>query len=218
MPTIGVPEEGEGESSAVTTETQLFNDALGQAGGCQRITAIDDGSVNANHCLTFYGPLRDGLLRSHFWNFALVWKELAQITPDPTIGYAFSYQLPPDWLRTKDYAGTQPTGYYTWWFDSSVRKLVSYKIEGRTLRSNDGQAFLQYVRRVTNPAEWDAMFYQAVATLLASKLVLAIRKEPKMAMALSAEGERLLLLAMAVDGQEGSVEPTIVDDLIWGRR
>src|SRR5437899_29489 len=109
MPTIGDPEEAVGASSAATSETDLLNDALGQAGGCQRITSIDDGSTNARHCLTFYPALRDGLLRAHFWNFALVWVKLAQNIPAPTIGYAYSYKLPADFLRVKDYAGNLPT-------------------------------------------------------------------------------------------------------------
>jgi hypothetical protein len=218
MPTIGEPEDT-GPSSSTSSETDLLNDALGQAGGCARITSIDDGSVNANHCLAYYPALRDAMLRAHFWNFALKWVELAQNTPAPTIGYAFAYQLPGDFLRVKDYAGENPAsgGTLSLWPYYGTGYTPNYKIEGRTLRTNDGQAFLQYIRRVTNVAEFDPMFYQAVATTLASKLASAIPKDHKKSLSLAQQGEALLMMAMTIDGQEGSVEPIIVDDLIRGR-
>lgn len=200
----------------MATQTELLNDALGQVGAA-RITAIDDGSTNANHCQTFYPALRDGLLRGHFWNFALIWVELAQDAVPPTVGYAYSYELSPDFLRIKEYGGANPIVPSTLVTYTDRRLYLTYKIEGTKLRTNDGQAFIQYVSRVTNPDTWDALFYQAVSTLLAAKLSMAIRKEPKLSMALQEQGLSLLSTAMAVDGQEGSVEPQVVDDLIWGR-
>jgi hypothetical protein len=201
-------------------ETALLNDALAQAGGCSSITAIDDGSHEANQCQIFYPALRDGLLRAHFWNFAVKWVELAQDTPAPTIGYAYSYTIPPDFLRLKDYAGASPSSAsvvpYTLQ-NLGFQYLPNYKIESGKLRTNDGQAFLQYIWRVENVALWDPMFYQAVASFLGAKLALAIRKDPKQALALTQQGESLMLMAMSIDGQEGSTDRFIVDDLIWGR-
>jgi len=203
-------------------ETDVLNDALGMAGGCPRITSIDDGTESANHCKIFYPNLRDAILRMHFWNFALKWVELAQDATIPAIGFNFSYTLPPDWLRTKDYAGNNPTsvsGFPTFIDPTTMRNVVNYKIEGRTVRSNDGQAFLQYIRRVENPGEWDALFAQVVGLWLASKLALAIRKDVKMSTGLLEQVNKIMLpLALAVDGQEGSVSPYISDDLLWGRR
>lgn len=219
MGTIGTPESGVTGSSAITTETQLLNDALGLSGGNTRITNIDDGSINANHCVTFYGPLRDGLLRSHHWNFAVKRAKLAQNLITPLSGFAYSYKLPADNLKIIDYGGANPVAANVpltiYWY--GVRYLAYFKIESGNLLSNDGVAYIMYLRRVTNPAEWDAMFYQAVALALASKLAMAIRKDERAALALSQQADAKLLMAMAVDGQEGSVEPFVSDDLTWGR-
>ena len=89
------------------SETDFLNDALGQIGAA-RITAIDDGSVNANHCSTFYGPLRRSVLRSHHWNFAETRVELAQDVAPPAFEFAFAYTLPADLLKIKEYFGTNP--------------------------------------------------------------------------------------------------------------
>jgi len=145
---------------------------------------------------------------------------LAQDTVAPLFGFAFAYTLPPDILKVTDYGGTNPstTAVALSVLTGEIQNRVFYKIEGRKLLSNDGKAFIQYIRRVTNPDEWDPLFYQVVTTQLASKLALAITKDPKKAAQLLEMAVTVLLpQALAVDGQEGSVEPFVVDDLTWGR-
>jgi hypothetical protein len=202
----------------MASETDCLNDALGQIGAAS-ISAIDDGSTNANFCLRFYAPLRDGLLRSHHWNFAIKRVELALDVVAPVTQYAYAYTLPADNLKVIDYAGANPTSLvapYVLW--PGVRYQPIYKIESGKLLSNDGQAWITYLRRVENPDEWDALFYQVVATQLASKLAAAIPKDMKKAEALLSQAVNILLpLALASDGQEGSTEPFVVDDLTWGR-
>lgn len=200
------------------SETDCLNDALGQIGAA-KITSMEDGSTNANACKIFYPSLRDGLIRSHHWNFAIKRVELALDTTAPTFGFAYAYTLPPDNLKVLDYGGASPstaTFPYALWPGSRYRPY--YKIESGKLLSNDGQAWVVYLRRVTNPDEWDALFYQVVATQLASKLAAAIPKDMKKAAELLSQAVNVLLpLALASDGQEGSIEPFVVDDLTWGR-
>ena len=204
----------------MASETDVLNDALGQIGAAT-ITAIDDGSTNANACLIFYPTLRDGLLRSARWNFAETRMELAQDITPPITEYAYRYALPNDpWcLKVNDYAGANPTTTATFWaFESRLRLAPRYKIEGRYLLSNDGKAYIVYTARITNPDQWDAIFYQLVTTWLASKLATALLHDPKMAAALLSNAVNLILpLAVAVDGQEGTIDPFIVNDLLWGR-
>ena len=76
---------------------------------------------------------------------------------------------------------------------------------------------IRYLRRVENPDEWDGLFYQGLAQWLASKLSLAIRKEPKQAMGLQELAQNTMAMAMAVDGQENPIQPFVTDNLIWGR-
>ena len=199
------------------SETDCLNDALGQIGAA-RITAIDDQSINANHCAVFYPSLRDGLLRSHHWNFAMQRVALAADVTAPVSEFAYAYTLPGDCLKVVDYAGGTPSSSVVWSSEyAGMRFVPRYKIEGRKLLTNDGVVYIRYLKQVTNVGEWDGMFYQAVTSLLASKLATAISHDHKMALALQKVGDHLLGLAMAVDGQEGSTEPFVVDDLLWGR-
>ena len=200
-------------------ETDLLNDALSQFGGAA-ITAISDGSINAKHCQRLYPQLRDALLRMHHWNFALKWVQLAQDVTPPVAQFAYSYTLPPDCLKVINYGGsaTAVSSLSLIFPDSGVRIVTRYKIEGRTLVSNDGVVYIQYIRQVTNPDEWDGLFYQVVSTWLASKLCMAIAKDVRLSTGLLSQARDILLpLATAADGQEGSIEPYVVDDLLWGR-
>lgn len=202
----------------MSTETDLCNDALSQLGAAT-ITSLGDGSINSNHCQRFYPQLRDARLASHHWNFALTWVQLSPDVTGPIAGFNFAYTLPADCLKVVNYGGALPSSppLIMTYNSPYTRILVQYKIEGRKLVSNDGTAYIQYLRRITNPDEWSPLFYQGVSSALASKLAMAIPKDEKKAIALMQMAEMTFATAMAVDGQENSIEPYIVDDLIWGR-
>lgn len=197
------------------SETDCLNDALSQI-GASPITAIDDGTVNANHCKRLYPALRDSLLRTHHWNFAMARIELAQDATPPLFEFAFSYTLPDDLLKVVEFNGAALDTSSLALFGS--KEAEYYKIEGRQLLTNNGNVQIVYLRRVTDPNLWDAIFYQVVATWLASKLASAITKDERKAQALLKDAMLLLLpMAMAVDGQEGSIVPLASDSLTWGR-
>lgn len=196
------------------SETDLLNDSLGQIGAA-RITAIDDGSVNANHCQTFYPALRDSRLRSHHWKFSKTRVELAQDATPPLFEFAFAYTLPANSLKIIEYNGANLDTSNLSLFEAAA--LFRFKIEGRKLLTNDGVVKIVYLARVTDPNVWDGLFYQGLTAELASKLASAIAKDDKKSLALLQKAEHLFSIAMAVDGQEGSVEPFRVDNLLWGR-
>lgn len=199
------------------SEVDLLNDSLSQIGSGP-IVSIDDGSVSANHCARLYPALRDALIRSHHWNWAMTRVELAQDATPPVTEFAFSYTLPADCLKVVEFAGADlDTSTSIPLFDS--HGAFQYKIEGRKLLTNYGTALVVYLARVTNPDAWDPLFYQVVATWLASKLASAITKDDRKSSELLNKAVSVLMpLAMAVDGQEGSVQPMISDSLTWGRR
>ena len=201
----------------MASQTDLLNDALGQI-GASSIVSIDDGSINANYCMRFYPALRDGYLRAHHWNFALTRVVLSADATSPVTEYAYAYTLPADCLKVVNYAGGLPvTPATTYVYDPAIHYEIRYKIEGRKLLSNDGVVAIQYVRRVTNPDEWDPLFYQAMSGFLASKLASAIPKDLKKSQLLYQQAQQMLGEALAVDGQEGSIEAYVVDDFTWGR-
>lgn len=201
----------------MASETDLLNDALGQA-GCTPIGSIDDNTVNAQWCKRLYPQLRKGLLRQHHWNFA---EARAQLTADsvaPLFEFVNAFTLPVDCLKLKEYNGNAMTVVVTLEDPAFVWVGGYFKIEGRKILSNDAQAFIVYVKDVANPDLWDALFYQTMAAWLASKLAMAIKHDSAKSGALMQQAVgNYLPLTLAVDGQEGTVVPYQVNDLTWGR-
>lgn len=203
------------------SEVDVCNDALGQTGNSP-ITALDDGSVNANYCTTFYANLRDSLLMDTNWTFNRKRVQLAQLPTAPVFEFSYAYQLPPDYLKLLIYLGdafnpSDPTTLQLFGNDVDP-SFQRFKIAGRTLESNDAIVYIQYSQQITDPNLWGPMFYQVLATMLASKLASAINKDMKLAQGLMNVAMSMLMpTAMAVDGQNDSVDPYSVPDLKYGR-
>lgn len=199
------------------SETDLLNESLSQIGATY-ITAIDDGSINAKHCQTFYATTRDALLRMHHWNFAAGRAQLNALVTAPLFGYTFEYPLPPDFLKMREFNGVvvHPSDSVWWW--DGFQWISRYVIEERSLLTNDSPVYILYTKKVVDPNFYDAMFYQVLTTWLASKLAMAIAKDHKKSRDLLETAMNLLLpSAVALDGQEGSIVPLVSDSLTWGR-
>lgn len=202
------------------SETDLLNEALARV-GADRISAIDDGSPNANHCQTMYPGTRDALLRMAHWNFATGRAALVLNVEVPLFEFQFSYKLPDDWLKMRLYNGgpVNTTGL-TWSYDTGwpSQWWARYVIEDKNLLSNDSPALIVYTKRVVDCAQWDSLFYQTCVTWLAGKLADAIPKDSKKSAMLIQEAVNLHLpMALAADGQEGTVVPFVTDELTRGR-
>jgi len=195
------------------SETDFLNGALSEI-GADHISGIDDGSVNANHCLIIYPSLRRALLRMHNWNFAEDRAELAQGPTPPEFEFSFSYPLAANILKIKEYNGASvDTTNLTLY-----PRVAVFKIEGRNLLTNDGEVKVVYIKDITDPNIWDSLFYQTLQVWLSSKLATAIPKDIALSDRLLNRAISIFApLAMAIDGQEGTVIPFTADDLIWGR-
>jgi len=198
----------------VPSETDAINDALGMI-GATRVTAIDDQSVNANHCQVFYPSLRRAELTAVHWTFNKKRIELAQDATPPPFEFAFSYTLPADNLKLIEYNGANLDTSNLSLFEAAT--LYRFKVEGNKVLTNDGTVKIVYLADVVDPNLWSGFFYQALAALLAAKLAMAIPKDARKSAELFAQGRELMAMAAAIDGQQGSIEPFRVDDLKWGR-
>lgn len=201
----------------MANQTDFLNDALGQI-GATKITAIDDGSLNAEYCAVFWPPLRKALLRLTHWNFATDRASLVQSVPAPAFEFTFSYSLPVDLVKIVQFNGNgavpvAPSGYI-----NLYPYVTRYVIEGRKLLTNDAEAKIVYLKDVDNPDLWDPLFYQLAAAWLSSKLASSIAKSEKTAAMRMEEVMKILLpMATAVDGQEGTEMPESIPNLLWVR-
>lgn len=140
----------------MASETELCNEALQEIGVGVPIISLEQDDPAARACNRIYAKRRDGLLRSHIWNFAIERVKLGQLSSAPAFGFDNRYQLPSDWLRTISVFNN----------DAGVG-TVEYRIERRTIHSNANELWLRYIRRVTDPNDFDLLFYEALVMRLA---------------------------------------------------
>jgi len=112
--------------------------------GATVIVSRSDGSKSANAIDEIYETIRDDLLRSHPWNFAIKRVKLAQSATDPTFEFDHAYPLPSDWLRTVS-VHDNDAGHGT----------VLYRMEQvasqRCIVASSDEIWIRYVHRITDP-------------------------------------------------------------------
>lgn len=138
-----------------TSVVEICNLAL-QKLGAERITDIDEDSPNARECNACYERLRDRELRRHPWTFAKTRAQPAPSANSPLFDYTYAFPLPSDCLRV-----LKPEG----------RVNLDWKIESKSILTNDGASIdLSYIRRVTDPNDFDDLFVDALASAMALQM------------------------------------------------
>ncbi|MCF7811453.1 hypothetical protein K9N50_10750 [bacterium] len=144
-----------------TSWTSLNNQALAILGADQISNIDTDTTDNAVKCRAVYESVRDELLRSHEWNFAIAWASMAALAADPdNPDFEYNYTLPtaPYCLRVLKIEGNYP-----------------FRVEGRKLLTDQSSPVnIKYISRVSNAATLDVSFVSAYVLLLAIRLCVSI--------------------------------------------
>lgn len=170
-------------------------DKLGQG----PITSLEDGTKSANLCNRNWTIIRDQVLRDHPWNFAVKRSILAADTTAPAWGFTYQFPLPSDCLRLLE-----------------VRDLSTgeYQVEANQILADESALYVRYIRQVTDPNEYDALFVDTVATRLAFELCEALTQSNTKKEMLWQEYEDSLNRARRVDGQENPPQQYEEDDWV----
>ncbi len=143
------------------SETRICNLALARL-GAKRINALTDATNEAVQCNLHYEPVRDALLRRHAWRFARTRAVLSEDAAAPVHGWENQFSLPADFLRL---VRTPETGEYP------------FTIEGQKYLTDDDEAEIVYVRRVTDPTEFDPLFVQVLVLELVQALSMPLSQD-----------------------------------------
>jgi hypothetical protein len=169
-------------------------DKLGQGS----IVSLEDGTKAANLCNRNWPLVRDQVLRDHPWNFAVRRIILAPSESPPSWGFQYRSPIPADCLRLLE-----------------VRDLSTneYQIESGHILSNESALYIRYIRRVTDPNNYDSLFSDAVATRLAFELCESMTQSNAKKEMLMNEYEMSIVAAKRVDGQENP--PSMFEEDDW---
>lgn len=151
----------------MASEVDIANLALARLGDNATVASLDppEGSVQAEHCARFYPLARDALLEMHAWKFATRRVLLAKLTV-PSWDWSFAYAEPTGALKllgvlSATASNDDETQPYEAESDSSGAAIIL---------TNQEDASLRFVARVTDTTKFSPLFVDALAWLLASYL------------------------------------------------
>lgn len=186
----------------MTTETDICNLALSRIGHDRQISDINEATKEGDLLRLHYSMTRDALLRSHPWNFAIKRAELASVDTTPSFEFDYVFALPTDCLRV----------LRTSWEAQNID--AEYRIEGRYLLTNEAAVKIEYIGRITDPAQFDYLFIDIFAQRLAAECAMPLINDARVAQsALQIYGQKLSE-ARTLDAQEGTPRQ-IVHDYDW---
>ena len=195
----------------MASNVQIANSALTKIGS-SRITSLTDNVKAAREINAIFELRRDYLLRTHNWSFAMTRANLPALDETPAWGYTTLYQLPTDCLRVVQVNDT--------WVVPGLADYTSgpdsepYKITGRRIETDIGAPLkLRYIKRVTDPAQFDAAFVEVFASDLADQVCEALTQSNTKREATRAVLRQSLLEAIRSNAIE--LPPEAIPDDSW---
>lgn len=186
----------------MSTITDICNAAISHIGTRSKISSIDEGSAEANACLTHFAMVRDGTLRVFDWNFARITAQLAQLQ-NPPARWACKYAAPVDCLRLRRLNDVPLLVLPETFFEvASDRDSTGAYVN--VILANVSPLSAIYTARVTDPLRWDQGFVDAVVYGLAARICFELTGKDDRAKALTQMWQLSLREAVADSANEGS--------------
>jgi hypothetical protein len=170
------------------SQLELINAALIKIGGF-KITALNDGSAEADIAATLYGPVRDALLSFYPWTFATTQTTLTTPTTPPTADYAYAFALPVDHVRTLSVG------------EAGAGSGLTYRLMNNRIETDAAALVLTYVRRVVEAAQ-PAYFDLVLIAKLAAEMAVPLTENATRAEAMYRLAEQELARARSIDAQQ----------------
>lgn len=189
------------------------------------ITAIDDGSPEADACAQHYDDCLDTLIESHEWGFAKKRVQLAVLAVnDRSTEWRYAYAAPADLgvMGSVVYPLQTPLSgvYYPWPYNypRPPGYFVDFIYDGSTIYTNLENAYLEYSTNDVEESLWPAMFRRALALELASRLAVTLLDDRAKKGDLIQQAEVAKRRAMADDfNRYPRHDERTVDEVAWVR-
>jgi hypothetical protein len=189
----------------MASKIDIFNMALSHTGTSQTVADELERSVERVTCSRFYDTARDALLsyKDMPWNFAITTVALADLGSPPT-NWQYRYRYPNDCINALqlvvDGMRNLPENY-------RPPFQIEWEADGRVILTDQGNAVLAYVKRITEAERYPSPFVEALAMKLASLIVMPLKNDPNMAQLLAQQAEGLIQVAMASSLNEAQPDP-----------
>lgn len=193
-----------------STSTQIVNQALHHL-GVQRINSLTDDNKRAQLMNDLYTQVRDDVLRSATWGFAMKRAQLAEASPAPAFEFSKNFSIPADCLKVHqvwDYnpgssTATGTSHPFPFGVDYSDEDL-RYKVEGDLLLANADTIYIRYISRQTDVSKYSPDFIRCLSLELAASACFSLTQNRGLRKELLQEAEIFRRAASAHDAQESS--------------
>lgn len=182
------------------SQISICNSAIIKVGG-DIITSITEDKKSAKILNAVYAQIRDEVLRSRNWNFAMKRATMTPTANTPPYEYDYEFSLPMDCLRVVDIENE--------YFDENF----DFTIEGETLLCNEASINFRYIFRNEDESSYDPMFAECLAWRLAQEIAYAITQSAQMEDQMKKRYSEALAYASSTDSIEGTMKPFVAD--IW---
>ena len=180
----------------MASTVDICNSALNLL-GASTISALTEDTKNARLCNQRYVNIRNRVFRSHNWNCLIKRVQLAADSTGPVVEYTYGYTLPSDCLRVMAIS----TGS-----TDSIKSALDYKVEGRKIVTDETTVYLIYVAVDTDPTNYDAYLYEAIAHQLAADLCYSITNNSTLANNYMTRADERLREARFIDATENALD------------
>lgn len=173
--------------------------------GANVITSLSDLTKEARTCNEQITKVRDQLLTSHPWNFAI---GRIQISSDASLPanweddkWAFSFTLGNDVLRVLELDDHEEP-----WSQENGKIFANYD----PIR-------IKYIKKETDTTKFSKNFEEAFAYALAGRICYAMTQSASQTLEIKKEAREVVRQARSLDAQENSVESYEIDTWLFGR-
>lgn len=227
---------------ATGNQVSLCNRSLLAVGGKSQISALNEGSTQANACNTLFTPTFESLARAAYWNClrkqaVLTLLQAASGTPEnqngttlplPPVPWLYAYQVPSDSLAIRWLVPSLPpqgnnqissamTPAPTCIPQEQIRFQVTYSTDVNNnpiqiILTNQPQTQAVYTVNQPNPSLWDSEFQAAFVASLGAFLVPALSMNKTLMEMNIKLAERMIAQARIRDGNEGYTSQDHIPD------
>lgn len=193
---------------SATSDTEICNIALTRLGH-EMIASLTAGTKAADLCNLHYPRVRDAMLRSHPWNFAIKRVTLAQSTTTPNHEFDYYHTLPVDCLKVirTSWEADGTVGAAVYGFPGLMgyaEQTAPYRIEGRTIATNEDTVKIEYIAQITDTSQFDELFTDCFAQRLAAEISMALTDNATLTKGLWDIYNAKMVDARTSDAQEGT--------------
>ena len=159
--------------------------------GANSISSFNDGTAEAEVAGNLYSLVRDSLLSSYTWSFAVAQRTLAKLENSPLADYQNAFSLPSDFLRViSGGSGNRGRG-------------LQYCIQENRLHTNQEEVNLTYIFR-PDESTFPAFFVEALISKLAAEMCLPLTESTSRAGHLADKSEKDINKARLIDSQQAT--------------